>query len=1234
MCYCTLGGFVVVSGHVFGWTTEHCLRSNETQDLPTSLQSTDWPPARDDSRDSELELYDFYPVEFARPPAVDNIESREGGFSYDWMLVNVSKVPASVLRPCMQMTEKNPFLSILPERMDPVEPVRILLQDSSEVCGNLSLFPAVITMGPKLHSVQVIELSKALPPGSSGAWVSYNSHLCGFIIAMQKSPTWAYMIPMRDAFMDFKAVMGEVPRIATADHLDRMPQSISQQDQMGVDVSSKLNPAMASKLTHKLQKSSASTTTTTTANTSAVSNGKTSARPKTGLRHFLARLKSIRPHISPLEERCAFNHPTSSKPKTLSHRRSGQLLLVDNATVDEGTTGAEEVDTTPTPSANLALRSTDEQDSAAAGSLPFLGNTARPREHRVQGQLKLPRKVICKLLININGKRIERREEYMFKWLAHKTTFRELTSTVEVLLRNNGLSALAKAYIRLGNCSLWTYRTSSGKRSVSPGQLFGCTTVENEAQWTKNVPRLVLGFWAANQGSPFCLELRWDVIQLNFDLQDSRNFLEYLPSLLENNRQWNWENRGYIPQKALRNIMSPEMISEVVQSYRLLHNVGRGDFQQYLSHNAWRLMAATVSAGLPLKLLSQLWESGIDDTNLPLNSTMCPEGILAPDFETLLSRQYEFTTFNFDDASCARPYRVLDPEIVVPLTFDKNKDRLGQGQGYGEVFRVEIHPEHHTLGRHGAQFVVKRFARRPLAVDDKFGPEHRILSNLSLVRHNHLLAPVTSWQQRDYLYLLFPRARSNLQSFLLETPPPNLTRDAVLWFLAEIKALADAVRLIHNLGPAGLGHVEASKPSRTVASNMTQCFHHDLRPANILVFTKTGTSTSIFMIADLGLARISQTFSGSLPYHDEAYSAPDADPSRPYDIFSLGCIFLEISLWVLGTATSLDEFAGKRRKVNGSDAYWYRAEEKASLKPSVIEVLEDLQGLTEGRGVFSDLLQLMCRMLTPEPKRRPAAAIVVNDLDAILLQASIDLRDDEVYLADRSTSRQLAAPPSQHHRGTLRYLGWPDLDAERTGNIRTGANMHNSTDITPQTSHSFPALSAWNTVHPTLEDVRTKNRGTSAGLHEGSQSYYTASESGLVLAPLEDRTSAQDLEQDGHITSNHEYYLTGVASKQVDDTDQMFISSRDLEEDAHIDSVMEDDHPRVAYRTSTCSQCSDGIFTSTGNSKRTSTSSVATTSPPGRFAQLERQATLKTQEQFWKFANFTNITNISNRLRV
>lgn len=147
-----------------------------------------------------------------------------------------------------------------------------------------------------------------------------------------------------------------------------------------------------------------------------------------------------------------------------------------------------------------------------------------------------------------------------------------------------------------------------------------------------------------------------------------------------------------------------------------------------------------------------------------------------------------------------------------------------------------------------------------------------------------------------------------------------------------MKGLSDAVMHIHFLGiptePTNLldNPESISKKDGTIAVG----FHHDIKLENVLVFGGEVIEDRIMKIGDFGAARIdiSSTVPDSAKGSGRQGTLTNEPPDfkmggyafRPYDIWSLGCVFLEFVGWALTPyEDALEHFASGRLNSSRED---------------------------------------------------------------------------------------------------------------------------------------------------------------------------------------------------------------------------------------------------------------------------------------------------------------------------
>lgn len=150
-------------------------------------------------------------------------------------------------------------------------------------------------------------------------------------------------------------------------------------------------------------------------------------------------------------------------------------------------------------------------------------------------------------------------------------------------------------------------------------------------------------------------------------------------------------------------------------------------------------------------------------------------------------------------------------------------------------------------------------------------------------------------------YILFPWAESDLLSYWKRNSKPVKSHLMYLWMVQQCYGIVDAVAFIHDpkfLSPEG-----------------TRIYgrHGDIKPENILWFQKRQGSGGMgaLVLSDLGLSAIQRDQSRSNIPDDPIpvtpnYRPPECDMdgedghiSRSFDIWTLGCLFLEFLVWAL-----------------------------------------------------------------------------------------------------------------------------------------------------------------------------------------------------------------------------------------------------------------------------------------------------------------------------------------------
>lgn len=175
------------------------------------------------------------------------------------------------------------------------------------------------------------------------------------------------------------------------------------------------------------------------------------------------------------------------------------------------------------------------------------------------------------------------------------------------------------------------------------------------------------------------------------------------------------------------------------------------------------------------------------------------------------------------------------------------------------------------------------------------------------------------------------------------------------WIIGQLKGLCSALKELHE--------------------NNTR--HGDLKPENILWF-KDQNDHGTFQIADMGLATfhekekhtkdrqgmITMTPSGTSRYEPPEMNQTRANHdtrSRQYDIWSMGCVLLELLLWLLYGYEAVDIFNSR------TPHFWLEYDDKYIVHPYVDSCMRAMVAELSENTAHKDLLILVKQRLLIVP---------------------------------------------------------------------------------------------------------------------------------------------------------------------------------------------------------------------------------------------------------------------------
>lgn len=230
--------------------------------------------------------------------------------------------------------------------------------------------------------------------------------------------------------------------------------------------------------------------------------------------------------------------------------------------------------------------------------------------------------------------------------------------------------------------------------------------------------------------------------------------------------------------------------------------------------------------------------------------------------------------------------------------------------------------------------------------------------------------------------MIFPLAEGDLRQFWAHANPSSVSFHQ---YLQQMTGIATAISYLHNdLLEQGSRYIWGA--------------HMDLKPANILIMTDPSSACGRWEISDFGFSYLKPKDSGQeLPPHPGlgTYEPPECQlnlpQSRAYDIWSLGCVFLECLIWRMRGLGAIDAFGEDRLndvEVSGNmfkDDYFFTLEFDetftpigATTRPAVIKWIQDLERDPKCSKATSELLHLIQNELLQVDQSKRLNAIFLS----------------------------------------------------------------------------------------------------------------------------------------------------------------------------------------------------------------------------------------------------------------
>ncbi|KAJ4293285.1 hypothetical protein N0V90_008567 [Kalmusia sp. IMI 367209] len=425
--------------------------------------------------------------------------------------------------------------------------------------------------------------------------------------------------------------------------------------------------------------------------------------------------------------------------------------------------------------------------------------------------------------------------------------------------------------------------------------------------------------------------------------------------------------------------------SVLTQTLKLFPFTPVDQFPRQVVAQAKKVFAILVNIGEP-NAIRKLLVEGLTDDHLPL--------CLDKDGVTLNSRSgktfHSFETSMMEQRRSDfvdRQWTVLAPILDVsgrhtildrrcPLPFE-HTEQAGHGVS-STVYKSKLHPAH-CSGVKSLEFV----ATKEFWDEKSFLKENENLKTLASLNHHRLIKHLSTYTRDTTHYVVFPWADGgSLRDFWLRENERVRDRELTMWSLQQMLGIVEAIEALHGVN----------------------CRHGDLKPENILHFS--GANGGSLIVADVGVSRshdkatqlrhMGTTTRATTPSYEapEAFTNHSTPRARRYDVWSLGCIFLEFALWILHDIETINSFGYARHSPNFEFYLLNRDSSEAKRTPEIHPMVTKALALLRkdarcsGGTIFQSFLDLIeNRLLRVKVEFRAEAKDLAQELRLIVQNA-------------------------------------------------------------------------------------------------------------------------------------------------------------------------------------------------------------------------------------------------------
>ncbi|KAL2280883.1 hypothetical protein FJTKL_12195 [Diaporthe vaccinii] len=396
---------------------------------------------------------------------------------------------------------------------------------------------------------------------------------------------------------------------------------------------------------------------------------------------------------------------------------------------------------------------------------------------------------------------------------------------------------------------------------------------------------------------------------------------------------------------------------------------------EYILKSATKVFAISlicgVEAGALRKAMEVFKSNGFDDGNLPVKFTDSGETpwsqLYWPSLVThkFRQRQWMFLVPVFRRGMLDVD---LEPHHILPFALAANEKPEGRSHNLWEVTVHEAHQEEpmrkfdNSLATAAIKSCETEAAHAAADAKARRKNENELLADIRKLRHLHIvkMEAIITWAGRGKYFMYKWPDGGDLRDFYASDPRPSLEAGFICAIIQQLAGLVDALHMLHYSEANGYRH-------------------GNLEPENVWRY-EDGSRVGVMKLCGIGWE--SHRPQGDSTPNMLSYSPPEAtlDPnyerSQRYDVWSIGCIILELIVWLLYGNDELEPFIRSMNEAfNGRSQYWVvgkdRTQRSAQVHPNVRACMDYIAKDPECNGAHAtaigDLLSIVRTRLLVVP---------------------------------------------------------------------------------------------------------------------------------------------------------------------------------------------------------------------------------------------------------------------------